>query len=106
MKKLLALLLLIPSLGVSQTVLDCLYIGDSYARITLIIDNDYSARELIENSTSSIKYSVQTTPETYILYINGGARQWYIDRYTGDALITDSGGTRAQYQCRVSGKKF
>lgn len=105
MKKLLALLLLIPSLGFSQTVLDCTYIGDQYARITVIIDNDYSARELLENSNQSIKYSVQATPESYILYINGAKRQWYIDRYTGAATLTDSG-SGAPYQCRVSGKKF
>ena len=105
MKTLLALLLLIPSLGFSKTVLDCSYVGDSYARITLIIDNDYSARELLENSNQSIKYSVSTTPESYILYINGSERQWYIDRYTGAALLT-GGVIRAQYQCRVSGKKF
>ena len=105
MKTLLALLLLIPSLGFSKTVLNCSYVGDSYARITLIIDNDYSARELLENSNQSIKYSVSTSPESYILYINGAVRQWYIDRYTGAALITDNG-IRAPYQCRVSSKKF
>ena len=43
MKTFLTLLLLIPSLGFSKTVLDCSYVGDSYARITLIIDNDYSS---------------------------------------------------------------